>query len=62
MFDRFVGVDYSGARTAESGLPGIRVFVAEGERALIEVLPVGGRSKYWSRRGLAEWLVAELDT
>jgi len=30
MFARTIGIDYSGAETADSGLKGLRVYVAEG--------------------------------
>ena len=61
MFSRYVGVDYSGAETPTQSLPGIRVFVAEGDAARpIEVAPPPGPGKYWSRRALAEWLIEQL--
>jgi len=58
MFSRYVGVDYSGAETATSGLPGIQVYVAVGAAAPTEVRPQPARR--WSRRALAEWLIVEL--
>jgi hypothetical protein len=58
MFARVIGIDYSGAETPEARLPGLRVYVAEGEMVATEVLPYAGR--YWSRQGIAEWLVARL--
>ena len=42
-FDRYVGVDYSGARTPTSGLPGLRVYVAEGDRPPRERRPPPSR-------------------
>lgn len=56
-FRRYVGIDYSGARTPSDGLKGLRVYLAgtEGE-APLEVLPPPGPRKYWSRRGVAMWL------
>ncbi len=61
MFSRYVGVDYSGAETPDQSLPGIRVFVAEGDSARpTEVAPPPGPRKYWWRRALAEWLIEEL--
>ncbi len=61
MFSRYVGVDYSGAETPDQSLPGIRVFVAEGDEARpIEVPPPPGPRKYWSRRALAGRLIEEL--
>lgn len=58
-FGRFVGVDYSGAQTAESSLKGLRVYLARGESEPAEVPPPPSPRWYWTRRGLALWL-AEL--
>jgi hypothetical protein len=49
MFARMIGIDYSGAQTAEARLPGLRVYVAEDEAGAKEVLSHPGR--HWSRRG-----------
>jgi len=59
-FARYIGIDYSGAKTADSSLPGLRVYQAEAKAPPSEVLPPPGRRKYWSRRALAHWLAAEL--
>ena len=59
-FGRFLGIDYSGAATPQQSLPGLRVYEATPELAPREVLPPPGARKYWTRRGLAEWLEAEL--
>lgn len=59
-FGRFLGVDYSGAGLPTEGLPGLRVFAAELGGSPGEVLPGRGGGKYWTRRGLAEWLEGEL--
>ena len=61
MFARYVGIDYSGAQTAESSLKGLRVYVAEGGTLPSEVSPPPGSRKYWSRREIAAWLVATLN-
>lgn len=60
-FVRTIGIDYSGAETAEASLRGLRVYQTVGDQDAEEVLPPLGPKKYWSRRGLAEWLVDELD-
>jgi hypothetical protein len=58
VFQRYIGVDYSGAQTPSSGLNGIRVFVATPETAPKEAAcPARG---HWSRRALAEWLIEQL--
>ena len=59
-FTRYIGIDYSGAQTPSSSLKGLRVYLAEGEAPPLEVLPPPSPRKYWSRRGLAEWLVQRL--
>jgi hypothetical protein len=61
LFSRYIGIDYSGAQTAEAGLQGLRVYVADRETPVTEVLPPAGSSRYWSRRGLAAWLIDQLD-
>jgi hypothetical protein len=59
-FARYLGLDYSGAETPESSLKGLRLYSATPEQAPVEIQPPAGPRKYWTRRGLAEWLVAEL--
>jgi hypothetical protein len=70
-FNRHLGVDYSGAGTAEAPQAGLRVFEAtafgRSERApdcaadvtVLERRPGTGR-RHWTRRGLAEWLIGDL--
>ena len=55
-FEDCVGIDYSGAETPTSSLKGLRVYVAEGGSLPKEALPPPSRKKYWTRRGIAEWL------
>ncbi len=56
-FRRYVGIDYSGARTPADSLKGLRVYIAQTPGELPEeVLPPPGPRKYWSRRGVALWL------
>lgn len=59
-FARYVGIDYSGAETPTSSLKGLRVYMAEGATPATEVLPPPSPRKYWTRRGIAEWLVERL--
>ncbi len=59
-FRRTIGIDYSGAQTAESSLNGLRVFETVENGPALEVLPPPSPRKYWARRGLAEWLIEEL--
>ena len=60
MFDRYIGVDYSGAETPTSSLKGLRVYVANRLESPVEVHPPRSPRKYWTRRGIAEWLEHEL--
>jgi hypothetical protein len=59
-FARYIGIDYSGAKKPTSSLTGLRVFLTEGRSTPREVLPLTGPRKYWTRRGLAEWLLERL--
>ena len=59
-FERYIGIDYSGAETPTSSLKGLRVFVADKTSQPVEVLPPPGLRKYWTRRGVAQWLVERL--
>jgi hypothetical protein len=56
-FDRYIGIDYSGAQTPTSSLKGLRVYMADRSSLPVEMLPSPSRRKYWTRRGVAEWLV-----
>lgn len=59
-FERYIGIDYSGAQTATSSLRGLRVYLADRASPPIEVQPPPSPRKYWTRREIAEWLVARL--
>jgi hypothetical protein len=62
QFERYIGVDYSGAATAESSLKEIRAYVAtpttepQEEQTWPGSLPIPNQPHYWSRRRLAQWL------
>lgn len=60
IFERYVGIDYSGAETPASSLKGLRIFVATLSQPPTEVEPPPSPRKYWTRRGVAEWLAAFL--
>ena len=60
IFERYIGIDYSGAETPTSSLKGLRVYSAEQESQPSEVQPPPSPRKYWTRRGIAEWLVEQL--
>ena len=59
-FNRYIGIDYSGAETADSSCKGLRVFMAEGSGEPKQVQPPPSPRRYWTRRGLAQWLCDEL--
>lgn len=59
-FARTIGIDYSGAETPISSLKGLRVYMTDGHARAVEVLPPPSPRKYWTRRGIAEWLVERL--
>jgi hypothetical protein len=56
-FKRYIGIDYSGAETPTSSLKGLRVYIAGRASLPSEVPPPAGPRKYWTRRGIAEWLI-----
>lgn len=56
-FERYIGVDYSGAQTPSSSLTGLRVYAAERAAIPEEVQPPPSPRKYWTRKEIAEWLV-----
>jgi hypothetical protein len=56
-FTRYVGIDYSGAQTPTASLKGLRVYLTERGMTPVEVAPPPSPRKYWTRRGVAEWLV-----
>jgi hypothetical protein len=60
IFLRYIGIDYSGARTPTSSLKGLRIYMADKGEEPYEVLPPFSPRKYWTRRGAAEWLIEQL--
>lgn len=59
-FSRYIGIDYSGTETPDSSLKGLRVFETIRESVPVEVEPPPSPRKYWTRRGLTEWLTERL--
>jgi hypothetical protein len=57
IFDRYVGIDYSGAQTPTASLKGLRVYVADRISEAREVPPPPSPRKYWNRREVADWVV-----
>lgn len=60
LFQRYIGIDYSGAQTPTSSLKGLRVYMADIETLPVEVQPPPSPRKYWTRKGIAQWLVEQL--
>jgi hypothetical protein len=60
QFERYIGIDYSGAQTPTSSLSRLRVYVADGNFPPQEVLPPPSPRKFWTRRGVVEFLRIEL--
>lgn len=56
IFQNYLGIDYSGAETPTSSLKGLRVYRAANGKTPLEVPPPPSPRKYWTRRGIAEWL------
>lgn len=59
-FQRYIGIDYSGAETPKSSLKALRVYAGDRSTAPQVVEPPPSPRKYWTRRGIAEWLVERL--
>lgn len=59
-FARFIGIDYSGAETPTSSLKGLRAYIGQDDTLPVEVLPPPSPRKYWTRKGVAEWLIDRL--
>ena len=60
IFARTIGIDYSGAQTPTASLKGLRVYLTEGDGPPSEVHPPPSPRKYWTRKGVAHWLVERL--
>jgi len=59
-FKRYIGIDYSGAQTPTASLKGLRVYLADGNASPVEVQPPPSPRKFWTRKGIAHWLVERL--
>jgi hypothetical protein len=60
MFSRYIGIDYSGAETAEASLPSLRVYAATPHLRPTEVPPPTTTKKHWTRQAIAHHLAADL--
>ena len=64
-FDRFIGIDYSGAETPTSRLKGLQVYAAQAGGSSVEPwhcpkVSNNGQRVNWTRRELAERLLQEV--
>jgi hypothetical protein len=50
----------AGAQTPTASLKGLRIYQAKGGGSPEEVLPPPSPRKYWTRKGVAHWLVEYL--
>jgi len=60
LFERYIGIDYSGAATPTTSLKGLRVYTSSPASPTLEVMPPPGARKYWNRQGIALWLQEQL--
>jgi hypothetical protein len=59
-FHRYIGIDYSGAKTPTTSLKGLRIYVAGRAHDPMEIVPPPSRRRYWTRKGAAQWLIERL--
>jgi hypothetical protein len=59
-FERYLGIDYSGAQTPTTSLRGLRIYESTPTQSPVEICPPPTSHKYWTRRALAEYLTIEL--
>lgn len=59
-FHRYIGIDYSGAGSAEQSLKGLRVYEASQDALPEEVGPPPSPRMYWTRSGMVHWLAQRL--
>ena len=59
-FARYIGIDYSGAETPTASLKGLRVYLARNDALPVEINPPPSPRKYWTRKGIASWLIERL--
>jgi hypothetical protein len=59
-FERYIGIDYSGAETCVSSLKELRVYMADLSGEPQEIGPPPSPRRYWTRKAIALWLVDRL--
>ena len=58
-FERYIGINYSGAETCESSLKGLRVYMADRTNEPSEIVPPSSPRKNWTRKAIAHWRLSE---
>jgi len=59
-FERYIGIDYSGAEAPTSRLKGLQVYAASGGAEPARVGTPAGKGWNWTRKEIAEWLLEQL--
>lgn len=59
-FSSYIGIDYSGARTAVSRLPGLKISRATRKDNPTKVLSPAGENWNWTRKEVAHWCLEQL--
>lgn len=54
VYNRYIGIDYSGAKSPTSSLKGLRVYMADHSALLAKVQQPPSPRKYWTRRVLGD--------
>ena len=65
MFEKFIGIDYSGSGTPLTRTPGLQVYVATNDRLPRRMNPPltpAGRNRNWCRKEVAEWLIEQANS
>ena len=62
LFSCYIGIDYSGASTAGSRLPGLRVFKATHKNEPERVPSHAGAHRNWTREEIAHWCPEQINT
>lgn len=62
QFISYIGIDYSGAKTAISRLKGLRVFKATYKVQPTRVQSSAGKNRNWTRKEIAHWCLEQLQS
>ena len=62
LFERYYGIDYSGAKTPRSHLRGLQVFSAMKDKAPEKIKPYIDKNWNWTRNEVANWCAQQLMT